>query len=152
MDPLPLISLFYKGTFKLTWQVTPRNKLQSVSNFDHYFPINNTDGFGITRESQTRATSFKYFTGLIWESLLSDSIVFRSQLGLVSTSADYYPNRCRDEPDMCDFIPAVIQKYPRQTPCRTPPRTTATTCGPSSSSTAWSCSGATAAWASTTCS
>jgi hypothetical protein len=86
-----------------------------VSNFDHYFPVNNTEGFGITKESQTRATSFKYFTGLIWESLLSDSIVFRSQLGLVSTSADYYPERCRDEPDLCDFIPAVIQKYPRQT-------------------------------------
>jgi hypothetical protein len=112
-DPLPLIENYYKGTFKLTWQVTSRNKLQSVSNFDHYFPVNRNAALGVDRDAQNRAISFKHFTGLIWESVLSDSVVFRSQAGLVSTSADYYPNRCVDEPDVCDFIPAIIQKYPR---------------------------------------
>jgi hypothetical protein len=112
-DPLPLIENYYKGTFKLTWQVSSRHKLQSVSNFDHYFPVNRNAALGVDRDAQNRAISFKHFTGLVWEAVLTDNIVFRSQAGLVSTSADYYPNRCVDEKDVCDFIPAVIQKYPR---------------------------------------
>ena len=111
--PLPLISLFYKGTFKLTWQVSPRNKLQSVSNFDHYFPINNTDGFGITRESQTRAISFKYFTGLIWESLLSDVHRVSQPAG-----AGQHHRRLLPQPAAwtsrtpCDFVPAGHPEVP----------------------------------------
>ena len=112
-DPLPLTSYFYKGTFKLTYQLTSRSKLQSVTNFDHYFPDNNTGGFGITRESQTRAKSYKYFTGLIWDALLSDTILFRSQLGMVRTIGDYYPTSCLDDPDRCDHIAPVIQRLPR---------------------------------------
>ena len=152
LDPLPLSSLFYKGTFKLTWQITPRNKLQSVSNFDHYFPINNTDGFGVPRESQTRAISFKYFTGLIWESLLSDSIVFRSQLGLVSTTADYYPNRCRRSRTCATSSRRPSRSSRASRPCTTPPRTIDNDLRSFSSSTAWSCSGTAGTWASTTCS
>ena len=113
-DPLPLTSYFYKGTFKLSYQLTGRSRLQSVTNFDHYFPNNNTAGFGITRESQTRAKSYKYFTGLIWDTLLSDALLFRSQLGMVRTTGDYHPTRCVDDPGTCDYVAPVIQKYPRQ--------------------------------------
>ena len=113
-DPEPNIWPFYKGTAKLTWQVTPRNKLQAVANFDHFFPFNHANGLGVTREAQARGVSFKHFGGLVWESLLRDNIVFRSQAGMVNTSAEYYPERCVKEPEVCDHIPAIIQRQPRQ--------------------------------------
>jgi hypothetical protein len=104
---------WYKGTFRLTWQATPRNKLSSIFLFDRWWrwyaqPI------GTTLEAQVDSVSPKYFAGLIWESVLSDSAVFRSQAGLVWSNTENFPHSCATDPEGCDFQAGSRQTYPKQ--------------------------------------
>ena len=64
-DPRPELRDWYKGTITLAWQVTPRSKLRSVTNFDEYCR-RNTEGLGVrpttpraapTRRSTSPASS-----------------------------------------------------------------------------------------------
>ena len=112
-DPRPEFRHWYKGTITLAWQVTPRSKLRSVTNFDEYYRFN-TEGLGFDAEAQGRTYQEKYFTGLIWETLLTDWMVFRSQAGLIGITGEVKPVRCVDEPGTCDFINPIVQKFPRQ--------------------------------------
>jgi hypothetical protein len=114
-DPLPELRNWFKGTFKLTWQVTQRNKLTSVSNFDEFWQFNRSAPIGWLKESQHTGRSRKYFTGLIWESLLTDNIIFRSQAGFVSAFDARTPDLCEEEPIECDNIHGITQKLPRDT-------------------------------------
>jgi hypothetical protein len=109
-DPLTEKRRWYKGTAKLTWQVTSRNKLQSVTNFDEWWQRNRTAGLGYSKESQSTGRSQKYFTGLIWESLITDSLVFRSQVGYVWGASQFRPTSCLDDSVACDHVPGVTQK------------------------------------------
>jgi hypothetical protein len=112
-EPLPELRNWFKGTVKLTWQMTTRNKLQSVTNFDEWWQYNRTAGLGFDTDSQSQGRSRKYFTGLIWESLLSDSLVFRSQAGIITLQNHFFPNSCDTSPVECDLSPATVQKFPR---------------------------------------
>jgi hypothetical protein len=112
-DPRPELRDWYKGTITLAWQITPRSKLRSVTNFDEYYR-RNTEGLGYSDDAQGRTYQEKYFTGLIWENLLTDWMVFRSQAGLIGINGEVKPVRCVDEPGTCDFINPIIQKFPRQ--------------------------------------
>ncbi|HXU81967.1 MAG TPA: hypothetical protein VN914_11260 [Polyangia bacterium] len=111
-DPLPELRNWYKGTLKLTWQVSSRNKLQSVTNWDDWWQFNRSGGLGFDHDSQSTGRSIKWFTGLIWESVLSDSVVFRSQAGVISLNNRFNPTSCSDDPATCDFIPPTVDTYP----------------------------------------
>jgi hypothetical protein len=113
----PEYRYWYKGTTKLTWQVTSRNKVQGLVNFDDWWQYNRESGLGRTPETQARGRSRKYFAGAIWESLLSDSIVFRSQAGFITLVNLFRPENCYTDPDTCDFGPhQVVQTFPRSQP------------------------------------
>jgi hypothetical protein len=109
----PFTKIIPKGTFKLTWQVSRRNKLTSLSNFDAAREYNRKDGAGVEPEAQERRLGRRLFTGLIWESLLSDSLVLRSQAGLTYFGEHIFPELCVTEPDQCDHIVPVRQSFPR---------------------------------------
>jgi hypothetical protein len=109
----PFTKLIPKGTFKLTWQVTRRNKLTSLSNFDAAREYNRKDGAGVEPEAQERRLGRRLFTGLIWESLLSDSVVLRSQAGITYFGEHIFPETCVDQPDTCDYVQPVRQSFPR---------------------------------------
>ena len=94
----PFTKLIPKGTFKLTWQVSRRNKLTSLTNFDAAREYNRKDGAGVEPEAQERRLGRRLFTGLIWESLLSDSLVIRSQVGLTYFGEHIFPELCIDQP------------------------------------------------------
>jgi hypothetical protein len=113
-DPPPYRKWVPKGTAKLTWQVTARNKLQSLTNFDFPFEQNRRAALGIDRDAQEDRRGRRLFQGLIWESLLTDSFVFRSQVGFTSVPMHIYPRLCADRPVECDHIPAVVQRFPRR--------------------------------------
>jgi phage gpG-like protein len=104
----PEIRHWFKGTVKLAWQVTGRNKLQSVTNFDEFWQFNRTAS-GVTPDAQTQFESHNHFSGLIWESLLTDNLVFRSQVGVSNSEKYAWPVRCNDDPDTCDFIAPIKQ-------------------------------------------
>jgi hypothetical protein len=101
-----------KGTFKLTWQVTRRNKLTSLSNFDAARVYNGKNGAGVEPEAQERELRRRLFTGLIWESLLSDSLVLRSQAGFTYFGEHIFPELCLTDPE-CDHIAPVRQSFPQ---------------------------------------
>ena len=113
-DPAPYQKYVPKGTLKLSWQVTPRNKLQSLTNFDFPTEFNRRDGVGIDPIAQEDRRGQRVFQGLIWESLLTNSLLFRSQVGFTSVPMHIYPRMCVTQPDQCDHIPAIVQRFPRR--------------------------------------
>jgi hypothetical protein len=103
-----------KGTLKLTWQVSSRNKLQSLTNFDSPHEWNQRGDIGVSPDAQRIRHGFRFMQGLIWESLLSDSTVLRSQVAfMIPISEHIYPALCASRPSDCDHIPAVRNTYPR---------------------------------------
>jgi hypothetical protein len=110
----PELRLWYKGTAKLTWQMTSRNKVQGLVNFDDWWQYNRESGLGRDTDTQSRGRSRKYFAGAIWESLLSDSVVFRSQAGFITLVNLFRPETCYSDPINCDIGPhQVVQQFPR---------------------------------------
>jgi hypothetical protein len=103
---------WYKGTVKLTWQLTSRNKISSVTTFDEFWR-HNTRELGFDKDAQEYSRQHKTFTGLIWESLLSDAIVFRSQVGVADANSRNTPYTCDDNPEGCDYISAIKQTFPK---------------------------------------
>jgi hypothetical protein len=112
-DPVPYDLLHERATLKLTWQITPRNKLTSTTNLDWAWERNRTGGLGVDAAAQEARDSRRSFEGLIWESLLTDSVVFRSQVGAFMDPQNIYPQRCLTEPDICDHVPSVQNNFPR---------------------------------------
>jgi hypothetical protein len=111
-DVPPELRNWYKGTVKLTWQVTPRNKLSSITTFDEWWRWY-AYGLGSDREAQEDSRSRKYFTGLIWDSILSDHAIFRSQAGVAWANTEDFPDSCYRDAATCDFNPATVQTYPK---------------------------------------
>jgi hypothetical protein len=115
----PELRLWYKGTAKLTWQMTSRNKLQALVNFDDWWQYNRESGLGRPQETQARGRSRKYFAGLIWEALLSDSVVFRSQAGFITLVNLFRPEKCYEDPINCDFTSHQVEQQNYRNQMRT---------------------------------
>jgi len=101
-----------RGGGKLTFQMTPRNKLQFVYSFNRTATKNSQGSINYDRDAQTKNDVFDYFAGLIWESVLSDALLFRSQLGTNSFTSEFAPEICRTDPENCDHITALRQRNP----------------------------------------
>jgi hypothetical protein len=104
-----------RGTLKLTWQATPRNKIQSFTLVNREGWENLRDGFDVTSEAQQMRDYLDYFTGLTWESLISDSLFFKTQLGLQGFRRRDLPEACREAPETCQHTIPVEQLFPRRT-------------------------------------
>jgi hypothetical protein len=103
----------HKGTFKLTWQVSPRNKLQGIVNVETAHEKNRRAELGVDASAQEGREVWRRFTGVIWESLLTDSLLLRAQAGYTAVPQHVYPANCELDADSCDHIPSIIQKQPR---------------------------------------
>jgi hypothetical protein len=108
-DPLPYDKFIQKGTLKLTWQVTARNKISSLTNFDLPHEWNMINGQGVSAEAQQERQGQRFFQGFTWESLLTDDLVFRSQFAGTAIPQHIWPALCNSDPN-CDFIPSIQQK------------------------------------------
>jgi hypothetical protein len=112
-DPPARGELHPRGSLKLTWQVTPRHKLQSYSNIYWDWFWNQSDVTRYEKDAQKRTTNFVYFHGVTWEALLADNVFLKSQAGVQRSHSDAGPMRCRAEPIDCDHTPQIRQVYPR---------------------------------------
>jgi hypothetical protein len=115
-DPLPYNKGINKGTLKLTWQINSRNKLSHLMNFDSAWERNMRNDLGVEQEAQTnRRAGLSGLWGLIWEAVLTDDLVLRVQGAYSRRPQHWYPWNCEasHDPDNCDFIPRVVQKFPR---------------------------------------
>ncbi len=104
-----------RGTLKLTWQATPRNKIQSFTLVNRESWQNLRDGFDVTAEAQQMRDYLDYFTGVTWESLISDSLFFKSQIGLQRFRRRDLPEACRLDAEACQHTTPVEQIFPRRT-------------------------------------
>ena len=113
-DPLPAQRIIQKGSLKFTWQATARNKLMFTSNFEFPFEHNRVGDIGTEPDAQEDRQTQRLFGGIIWESLLRDDLIFRSQLGHTYLGESIYPSLCRTQGDECNDIPSVVQTFPRR--------------------------------------
>jgi hypothetical protein len=114
--PPPTQKNINKGTLKVTWQISPRNKLTYLNNFDSAYNKNMRSDLGVEQEAQqNRRAGLSGLWGLIWESLLTDNLILRSQVAYSTRPQHWYPWLCEDNTDgNCDFIPGTVQKLPKR--------------------------------------
>jgi hypothetical protein len=115
IDPTPPPRYYWnvRGTLKLTWQVNPRNKVQSFTLLNREGWANYREGYDVAREAQMRRNWFDYFTGVTWESLLTDQLFFKSQLGFQRFFRQERPELCETESSCLDIMPQE-QLFPRR--------------------------------------
>jgi hypothetical protein len=101
-----------KGMVKLTWQVTARNRLSGMFNFDSPHERNRKADLGVEPEAQERRIARRLFAGLIWDGLLTDDLVLRSQAGITYYGNHVFPALCDSDPQGCDFIEPIVQTFP----------------------------------------
>jgi hypothetical protein len=106
-----------RGSSKITWQINPRNKLVNFTNFNLRSNYNNNRGYATYTEpeAQTRQDDRDVFTGLIWESLLTDTSFLKSQVGVQRFMQQVGPQMCQTDKDACLNTPPVTQTFPRTT-------------------------------------
>jgi hypothetical protein len=104
-----------RGTLKLTWQVNPRNKIQSFTLLNREGWHNFREGYDSAKEAQIRRDWFDYFTGVTWESLVGSSLFFKSQIGYQRFFRTDKPEMCVSEPDLCLTVQPREQLSPRRT-------------------------------------
>ncbi len=102
-----------RGSVKFTWQVSPRNKAQAIVTLNRDFAKNTVGGFGVEQEAQGKVDNADAMVGLIWESMLTDTLLFRSQFALQDFRMERAPERCRTSPEDCDHIYPITQSFPR---------------------------------------
>lgn len=101
----------FRGSGKLTWQISARNKLVSFTNFNRRYDMNTRRGYSpyVEPEAQRIVEDMDYFQGLIWESLLADNVFLKSQVGYQQFHNVTGPKRCKDDPIDCQHIPSILQ-------------------------------------------
>lgn len=96
-----------RASLKLTWQIAPRHKLQSYSNFSRVWTKNNGNANDTARDAMFMTNDIDYFNGITWEAVLTDSLYFKSQVGHQRFWRTSFPERCRTEPQICLHIPQI---------------------------------------------
>ena len=104
-----------RGSGKLTFQLSPRNKLSSFNNFNLRYNTNLVRNYApaTEAEAQSRTDDRDWMSGLIWEALLSDRMFLKSQLAVQGFMNHLGPAQCRSNPG-CDSLPAITELVPRE--------------------------------------
>jgi hypothetical protein len=109
-DPAPVQRFIQKGSIKLTWQMTQRNSLSSILNYE-LIPreINRIAGLGIAPEAQETRSTQRIFLGLIFQSVLRDNLILKSQAAVTYIPEHIQPQLCMSQPVACEHIVPVHQ-------------------------------------------
>ena len=119
----PFFNVIPKVTGKVTWQVSSRHKIDVIFNGDRPYQRNNRRNPGISNEAQADRLAERYFTGIVWQATLTDSLLFRSQLGYGAFHENIYPSNCRgrsSDADPCYSIPNIGRESPPLSSSATP--------------------------------
>jgi hypothetical protein len=100
-------SYFFDGTAKLTWQITPRNKLEAKIAYSPAVFNNQDQSYLVEAEAESRQTQGTRALSLQWFSALSDSLSLRSTLALTQDSLTAGPQSCEWDPN-CDSVPGIF--------------------------------------------
>ena len=103
----------YRATTKVTWQVTPRNKVQHFSFWDINYSRNRIASFNTDNDAQSKRERNGIYNGVTWESLLTDTLFFKLQAGHGLRQEAQAPQQCLSDPDACLHTPALVQTIPQ---------------------------------------
>ena len=113
-EPRPdWLKMINKGSLKLTWQVASRHRVTSLSNYELIKEQYLNDDVQVLREAQHHRNARRLFQGIIWEAMLTDTAILRSQAGITNYSENVFPETCVKQPGLCDHIPQIRQQFPR---------------------------------------
>jgi hypothetical protein len=99
---------------KLTWQVSPRNKLQTYTNYNWNQYKNNRNVNQYEKDAQEMRDLRDYFASATWEALLTDRTLFKSGVAVQQFWHEDQPENCRTLAVDCDHIVPIRQIYPRE--------------------------------------
>ncbi len=114
VEPPVLLYGNVRGTLKMTWQVSPRNKVQTFTLVNREWNMNHREGFDVDPTAQRMRDWYDYFTGVTWESLLTDTVFFKSQIGYQRFLRTDKPESCRVDPIGCQHEIPIEQNFPRR--------------------------------------
>ena len=101
-----------RGTAKLTWQITPRQRLASFTLINRDYSRNRDAAPSTADDAQFMNEDLDWFSGLTWDALLADNLAFRSQVGFTEFLFQQRPQRCGQDAQRCLDIPAEVQTFP----------------------------------------
>lgn len=111
-ESAPFTNIIPKVTLKTRWQISARDKLELLFNGDWPYQRNNRRAAGIADEAQADRLAQRYFGGVTYERLLTDELLFRTQVGLTQYLQDIYPSSCRGNPPGCEDRVNIRQSDP----------------------------------------
>ena len=114
-DRLPYSKFFHKGTLKVTWQMTARNKLSSLTNLG--FPItedNMRPELGVTQEAQRFRWAGACSPASSGSPCCRTTWCCAPRPASARSSATSIPGAARTTAEGCDHIPSVTNLFPRQ--------------------------------------
>lgn len=106
-DHPPFSVLGFDGLAKINWQVTPRNKLEWRSTYSVGDFRNIVQSPLVEPEAEGRQFQRTIFTGLTWNSVLSDNLVAVARAGFQQQFLDVGPQSCLWDPN-CANVPGEI--------------------------------------------
>jgi hypothetical protein len=115
--PAARYATYPKLVTKLSWQATARNRIDFLVNADTPYLQNQTTTAGVSDAAQEDRLAQRWFSGLTLETLLTEALLFRSQVGWLGYFQDVYPSNCRgggkigcrDAPRVTQTVPTTLQ-------------------------------------------
>jgi hypothetical protein len=107
-DHPPLSLLAFNGLMKLTWQVTPRNKLELKATFSPADFQNIEQSYLTEPEAETRQIQSTRFLGLQWHSVPSDNFYLVTRAGFQDIRLITEPQSCKWDSKFCNDIAPEI--------------------------------------------
>ncbi len=103
-DHPPFSVLGLNTIAKLTWQATPRNKIELKGIFSPGDFRNEIQSYLVEPEAEARQYQSTRFLGLSWQSLLTDNLFLVSRAGYQEMYFDVGPESCLWDPGQCANI------------------------------------------------
>jgi hypothetical protein len=103
----------YRATTKLTYQISPRNKLQHMSFWSWDWSRNRDAAPGTDDDAQRKRERTAFYQGLTFESLVRDNLFFKSQIGFGVRQEGQSPQSCLIDEEACQNTPALVQTRPQ---------------------------------------
>jgi hypothetical protein len=107
-DHPPINLRAFNGFAKLTWQITPRNKLEGKASYSPGEWDNLIQSYLVEGEAEANQFQATRFFGLQWHSVITDNIFLQMRSGLQQLVLSQGPQSCEWDPATCTTIAGEV--------------------------------------------
>jgi hypothetical protein len=93
---------------KITWQMTPRNKLDLLAYVSPMVTDNYVQSLLVEPDAELRAFQRSELLGLTWQSQLTDDLFLITRLGYRQIGLEFRPQSCDWQPELCRTLPSRV--------------------------------------------